>query len=329
VDKLKKLRAGLIGYGNMGQKHAKVLSNLADVDFVGIYDKFIENHLSIGSACFVKSLKELIDLKINYAVIAAPTCYHFDIAQQLAFAGIHTLIEKPLCNNYQSCLNLIDLFERNGLIAAVGYIERYNSAIIEAKNNLSLLGKIHKITTSRQSPYPQQVKDVGVIMDLMTHDIDLCYWFLEQRYESINIKNINFTDQHQDVVAQITGILEGGITFNHLASWSCPNKERKIFIYGEKGFFKLNLLTAELTFTEHNVTNKLVNKLKAHPSGINCYSCTYPVQDSLLREHINFKQILLGEKGHIVSLREGAYSLMIAEYILDYANKTTEVVTLN
>ena len=118
------LRAGLIGLGMMGRHHARVLASLPGVDFVGVCDPAGDaNNLAQGRTV-VATVAELVAMKIDYAMVAVPTIYHLDIGKELAAAGVHALIEKPLSQDTKTSEELTSAFAKAGLVGAVGHIER-------------------------------------------------------------------------------------------------------------------------------------------------------------------------------------------------------------
>ena len=183
----KKLRAGLVGLGMMGRHHARVLSSLTDVELVAVCDPMGDPHKAAGDRTVLKTVKELIDTGIDYAMIAAPTAFHEELALELAAAGIHAMVEKPLAIDTQSAEKITAAFKAKGLVGAVGHIERYNPALQQLRMRLEKgeLGEVYQIATRRQGPFPARIADVGVIKDLATHDIDLTAWVAGSKFASI------------------------------------------------------------------------------------------------------------------------------------------------
>ena len=203
----------------------------------------------------VDSLDELLALGIDYAIVAMPTRYHHDTALALAAAGVHALIEKPLTTDVESAHEIAEVFEAAGLVGAVGHIERYNPALQQARRRIANgdLGEIYQITTRRQGPFPGRIADVGVILDLATHDIDLTAWVAQQPYTSVAARTAHRSGRpHEDLVS-ITGQLADGTVTNHLVNWLSPMKERITVITGEKGALVADTLSADLTFYENGV----------------------------------------------------------------------------
>ena len=123
------LRAGLIGLGSMGHNHARVLSVLDDIEFVGAADPVVDDERVSHGAPIVGCVDELLALRPDYVVVATPTATHHCLGLRLAEAGVHALIEKPLAPTVEGAQCLIDAFRSRGLVGGVGHIERYNPAL--------------------------------------------------------------------------------------------------------------------------------------------------------------------------------------------------------
>jgi UDP-N-acetylglucosamine 3-dehydrogenase len=314
---MKNLRAGLIGLGMMGRHHARVLDSLVGVDFVGICDPVGDtNNMSRGRPIH-DSVTDLIACGLDYAIVAVPTIHHFEIAQELAASGIHTMIEKPLSDNSATARKLISDFSKAGIIGAVGHIERYNPALQEARRRLELLGTLYQIVTRRQGPLPTRVTDIGVINDLATHDIDLTTWITGNRYRSVSARTAHRSGrQHEDLVA-VVGNLQNGVITNHLVNWLSPLKERVTILTGENGVFVADTLTADLTFYANGSATSSWSEV-AHFRGVtegDVIRYAVPKKEPLLTEHENFRDAILGKKSDIVTLEQGLINIIVAEAI--------------
>ena len=244
------LRAGMAGLGMMGRNHARVLQSIDGVELVGAADAAGDVHGAMGSIPTFESLDQLIAADIDMCVVALPTEFHLDAGLALASAGVHALIEKPLAMDVGECDALVDAFSNAGLIAAVGHIERFNPALQAARQRLEAgdLGDVYQVATRRQGPFPNRIRDVGVIKDLATHDIDLTAWVAGSTFADISARVAHKSGrQHEDLVAA-TGTLASGVITNHLVNWLSPLKERMTVITGERGCFIADTLTADLTF---------------------------------------------------------------------------------
>ena len=172
------LRAGLIGLGRMGSHHARVLATLPGIDFVAAVDAREQARRTVPGLDVLSTVTELLDRGIDLCVVATPTVTHEEIAIQLAEAGVATLIEKPLAQDAKAAQNIVEAFERTGVLGCVGHIERFNPALQELRRRLALdeIGPVYQVVTRRQGPFPARIVDAGVVLDLATHDIDLTAW---------------------------------------------------------------------------------------------------------------------------------------------------------
>lgn len=309
------LRAGLIGLGMMGRNHARVLRSLEGVTLVGIADPAGDVHRIARDTPVVPDLDSLLALGIDYAMVSAPTAFHLQTALALAEAGVHALIEKPLTVDLASARAITDAFRRAGLIGAVGHIERYNPALQQARLRIANgdLGEIFQISTRRQGPFPGRIADVGVILDLATHDIDLTAWVAQQPYTSVSARTAHRSGRpHEDLVA-ITGLLANGVVTNHLVNWLSPTKERVTVITGERGSFVADTLTADLTYFENGVvpTEGSLATFRGVSEG-NMIRYAFPKPEPLRTEHEHFRDALLGKPADIVTLEQAADTVAVA-----------------
>ncbi len=168
------IRVGVIGVGNMGQHHARVLSFLKDVELVGISDVNVERGLDTASKYRVRFFENYLDLLtiVDAVCIAVPTRLHHRVGIDCLGAGVHTLIEKPIAASISEAESLVNAAAENNCILQVGHIERFNPAFQELSKVLKT-EEILAIEAHRMSPYAQRANDVSVVLDLMIHDVDL------------------------------------------------------------------------------------------------------------------------------------------------------------
>ncbi|CAB4940037.1 MAG: gfo/Idh/MocA family oxidoreductase [Actinobacteria bacterium] len=323
------LRAGLIGLGMMGRHHARVLASLPGVDFVGVCDPAGDaNNLAQGRTV-VATVAELVAMKIDYAMVAVPTIYHLEIGKELAAAGVHALIEKPLSHDTKTSEELTSAFAKAGLVGAVGHIERYNPALQEARRRLEQLGSLYQVVTRRQGPFPSRIADVGVVKDLATHDIDLTAWVTGQPFIQVSAQTALRTGrEHEDLVA-IVGKLADGTVTNHLVNWLSPLKERVTILTGEKGAFVSDTLTADLTFYANGTVTSEWEELKQFRGVSEGDVVRYAIakHEPLRMEHENFRDAVLGKPADIVTMQQGLRTVVVAEAIIE-SSKTSTTVTI-
>lgn len=317
------LRAGLIGLGMMGRHHARVLGDLEGVDLVAVVDPGGDPHGVAGATPLVSDVRGLIDSGTDYCVVAVPTSHHEEIGLALASAGIHALIEKPLAQDTPAAQKLADAFENAGLIGAVGHIERYNPALQSARRRLAEgeLGTVFQIITRRQGPFPGRIADVGVVMDLATHDIDLTAWVTQRPFASVSARTAYKSGrEYEDLIAAVGSLADGTIT-NHLVNWLSPLKERVTIITGERGTFVANTLTADLTFYANGSVPTVWSDLQqfrgVSEGDVIRYAIAKP--EPLRVEHEHFRDAVLGKESDIVTMRQGLDTVRVAEAMIESA----------
>ena len=318
------LRAGLVGVGAMGRNHARVLAGLEGVELVGVVDPAGDPQGNAQGGPVVATVQELIELGIDYAVVACPTGLHEEVGLALAEAGVGALIEKPLAHSVEAAQRLVDAFESRGLVAGVGHIERYNPALQSLRSRLEAgdLGEIYQVVTRRQGPFPARIADVGVVKDLATHDIDLTSWVTGQDYVSVAAHTSRKSGrEHEDMVV-VVGELDGGTMVNHLVNWLSPLKERSTVVTGTKGCFIADTLTADLTYYANGAHTTEWEALLAF-RGVSEGDVTrlaIPKREPLLVEHERFRDAVLGKESDIVTLRQGLRTVEVATAILSSAD---------
>jgi UDP-N-acetylglucosamine 3-dehydrogenase len=304
---MRPLRAGVLGLGRMGRHHARVLTHLDGVELIGVADPQGDRFDCARGLVCLASLDDLLRLGLDLCVVAVPTAEHEAAGLQLAQAGVHTLIEKPLAANCSAARRLVHAFQAAGLVGCVGHIERYNPALQLLRHRLQAgeLGALYQIATRRQGPCPHRVRDVGAVKDLATHDLDLTAWVAGVPFASVSARTFHLRGRpHEDLVA-VTGLLTDGTVTNHLANWVTPRKERITTVTGERGCFVADTLTTDLTFhTNGHMTRYAIPKAE-------------PLRTQLAA----FRDAVRGSGGEIVWMQEGLAALVVAQACLESASK--------
>jgi predicted dehydrogenase len=325
------LRAGLIGLGAMGRNHARVLAGLDGVELVGVVDPMGDANGAARGVPVLGEVSELIALGVDYAVVACPTAEHEPVGLQLAAAGVGALLEKPLAQSVEGAARLVEAFEAAGVVAGVGHIERYNPALQSLRSRLEAgeLGEVFQVVTRRQGPFPHRIADVGVVMDLATHDIDLTAWVTGQEYVSITAHTVFRSGRpHEDMVAAV-GQLSGGSMVNHLVNWLSPMKERSTVVTGDRGCFVADTLTADLTFFANAAIDtewEALRNFRGVAEG-NMIRYALAKREPLLVEHERFRDAVRGQDSEIVTLRQGLRTVEVAAATLRSAaaNQTVAI----
>lgn len=323
------LRAGLVGLGAMGRNHARVLASLSGVELVAVVDPAGDPTGAARGVPVVASVAEMFAIGIDYAVVACPTAMHEEVGLELAEAGVATLIEKPLAPSVAAARRLVAAFESRGVLGGVGHIERYNPALLSLRSRLEAgeLGDVFQVVTRRQGPFPHRIADVGVVMDLATHDIDLTAWVTGCDYATVTAHTVSRSGRpHEDMVVVI-GQLTDGTVVNHLVNWLSPLKERSTVITGERGCFVADTLHADLTFYANSAIDTEWEALRTFRGVAEGDMIRYaiPKREPLLVEHERFRDAVEGKTDGIVTLRQGLRTVEVSESVLAAAREGSTV----
>ena len=325
-----RLRAGLIGLGVMGRHHRRILSDLAEVDFVGVADPVGDPRGEVPADALFASIDDLLAAGVDYCVVAVPTAMHVDVGLQLAAAGVHALIEKPLAMNSAEAVQLANAFTAQGLLGAVGHVERYNPALQSARARIEQgdLGTVYQVATRRHGPFPGRIADVGVVKDLATHDIDLTSWVVQRGYRQVAAASGHQSGRSHEDLISVTGVLDGGGIANHLVNWVSPFKERITVISGSAGAFVADTLTADLTFHANGSVltdwDDVARFRGVREGDVVRFALAKP--EPLRVEHEAFRDAVLGRDADIVTMEQGLAVTRIADAILESAATGQAVV---
>lgn len=323
------LRAGLLGVGMMGRNHARVLREVEGIDLVAIADPGGDPHGVAGDLEVLPDVEALIAAGIDIAVVAVPTAFHEDAALKLADAGVHTLVEKPIAHTIQAGRRMTDAFASKGLVGAVGHVERFNPALQEMRRRLEAgeLGDVYQIATRRQSTFPARIADVGVGKDLASHDIDLTSWVAQSEYTTVFAQTAFKSGREFEDMVTVTGRLANGVIVNHLVNWLSPMKERVTVVTGDRGTFIADTATGDLTFYANGTIPLEWESMLAFrgvsEGDITRYS--FAKREPLRVEHENFRDAVLGEPNHVVTMEQGLRTLEVVEGALESARNGVSV----
>ncbi len=314
------LRVGVVGLGAMGHHHARIWRQMEGVELIGAADPAGDQRRAAIGIPVVNDVAELVDLGIDAASVAVPSNRHEDVGLELAKAGIHALIEKPVADSVLAARKLAKAFDSAGLVGVVGHVERFNPALVEMRRRLQAgeLGDVYAMSTRRVGPFPVRISDVGVVFDLATHDIDLIRWLCGP-FETMHSVTQSVVDSPHEDLIEVIGVLESGVIATMSVNWVSPVKERRVSVVGTKGAFVADLLAADLTFyengdirTEWDEISRLRGVTEGHRT-----MYAFPKREPLVSELEAFRDAVLGDdEAPVVTLADGVGVLEMAEELL-------------
>jgi predicted dehydrogenase len=327
------LSGAVLGLGMIGRHHARILQSNPAMRFAGAVDPGGDRFGAVRDPASVyDSLDALLAAGVpDFAVVAVPTEEHVGAARALAAAGVHVLVEKPLASTADEAREIIDAVAAAGVHGAVGHVERCNPALLGLRDRLGELGEIFLVSTERVGPFPDRVRDVGVVKDLATHDLDLVRWLGAAPIERVAAQTQHrMGREHEDLVL-VTGQLENGRAFNSVVDWLTPTKIRQTKVLGAGGLLVADTLTADLYFyaNAHVPTGGWADD--AARRGVAEGDMTrfaLERREPLAVELEGFCALIRGEAGApVVTLEEGLETVAVAEAVLESA-RTGETVAL-
>lgn len=235
---MNRVKTGVVGVGAIGRNHARIYAGLENADLVAIYDANQEHARALAAEFgteAVGSLGELIE-RVDAASVSTPTMTHREIATQLLAAGKHVLVEKPIADSVDDAKAMIDLAAEKGLVLQVGHIERFNPVMSRLE---AVLDSPKFIECHRLSPFPQRSLDIGVVLDLMIHDLEIVLHLVNSPVASIDAVGIPVLTRREDIAnARIR--FENGCVANITASRISPEKMRKIRVFQSDAYLSLD-----------------------------------------------------------------------------------------
>lgn len=249
------LTAAVIGLGAMGRHHVRIYGDLPNVKLVAIADvsetavaRMTDQRLVRGYT----DIEAMLDReRPDLVSIVVPTSLHHDVAQMAFERGIHVLVEKPISGTLAEAAAMIQAAEQANVRLMVGHIERFNPAIVELKRRIEQVGTIFQVTARRVGPFPDRIRDVGVVVDLASHDIDAMNYILESPVESVYAQTAQrIHTAHEDMILGTLRFANGTIGSLDV-NWLTPTKIRELSVVGGRGTFVANYLTQDLAFFEN------------------------------------------------------------------------------
>jgi len=251
-----RLRVGLAGLGTMGRNHLRNLVARDDIELVALADpspaaRDAAALQAPGVLSFSDSLAMIGEQRLDAVIVATPTTLHHSVAMAAIGRGAAVLVEKPLAGTVAEARDLVRAASEAGVLLQPGHIERFNPAVLELGRRLrdGALSRIFSVRTIRGGPMPERIRDVGVAVDLATHDLDIiCHLIGEWPVRAYAESTRHVHTANEDLIYGLLAF-PGGVLGQLDVNWLTPEKQRRIVVLGAEGMFTVDYLSQSLTFT--------------------------------------------------------------------------------
>lgn len=259
LDALPPLKAAVVGVGSIGRHHARVYNQIDAVELVSVADLDESRRATAARRYKIHTYadyEEMFDRECPEVVsIAVPTQYHREVGLAAIARGIHLLVEKPLCPTVEDARQVMAAASAASVTLTTGHIERFNGAIAELKPRIlrGEIGRIFQLHGRRLSPFPSYIRDVGVVMDLATHELDMMQHLVGSPVERIYAEvERNVHEKHEDMLTGIMRFRNGVVGVLDI-NWLTPTKLRELRVTGERGMFLVDYISQDLLFYENRI----------------------------------------------------------------------------
>jgi predicted dehydrogenase len=247
------LAAGVIGLGSMGINHARVYAGIEGVELAAVADVSPERSKLAtygGPRAYDDYRAMLAEERLDLVSVCVPTLLHHQVALAAIDKGVAVLVEKPIAATLEEGRAMARAAVDAGVPLMVGHVERFNPAVLEVKRLLSAgaLGRVFQAYARRTGPFPQRVRDVGVVHDLAPHDIDIMSFLLESDVERVYAETLRgVSTEHEDMLWGVLRYRSGAIGVLDV-NWLTPLKVRQLAVLGEKGLLQADYISQEVRF---------------------------------------------------------------------------------
>lgn len=282
----------MIGVGSMGQNHARIYSEMGCLE--GVYDAFQESADRISRKLDTKAYPDVIKLleNVDALSICTPTTTHFETARQAIEMERSVLVEKPFTGDVVKARELCELAENKGVTVASGFVERFNPVVEATKNAVSSgrFGSVVSIAARRVSSFPSRIRDVGVVMDLAIHDIDVIRYLSDKSVESVYALGGKMANDHFEDHAVILLGLEGGATGMVEVNWLTPMKVRNVTLTCSNGVALMDYIDQSLGFSTAKLEGVDLANMSQIPMELDTHQLRVRKEEPLKRELASFMQ---------------------------------------
>ena len=310
-------KVGVIGVGHLGQHHARVYTELLGTHLVGVVDQNESRASAIGENLGVPWFTDIDEFiaraRPDAVSVVVPTSGHFEIARKALTNGIHVLIEKPVTTTVSEAEILLRMAADLDLVLQVGHIERFNSAV-------QYISKIiHEplfLQSRRLGPYSSRISDVGVVLDLMIHDIDIILSLVRSEISAISATGRCLRSDHEDIAsAQIS--FENGSMAHILVSRVSERRLRQLEIMEPERYVTIDYETQDVSINRCVRQNNGLVEVIEHP--------VFPKSEPLKLELQHFVTCVREGKQPLVGITDGKRALEVAVSVLKQIHMNDEV----
>jgi predicted dehydrogenase len=247
---MRPLKLAVIGAGHLGRIHARIAASLPSLELVAIVDPVESARREVAQAHSARACMHYGEVlgRVDAAIVATPTQRHHEISMQLLRHGIHLLVEKPLAATTAQCDELIDTARQNGALLQVGHVERFNPAFVHLQAHC---GDPKYVEACRTSAFKFRSTDIGAVLDLMIHDIDLLLTLVRSPLCRVDALGIALFDECEDV-ANARLSFENGCIATLSASRASYQATRRLHVWSDRGFASVDLATRSGTLVRPN-----------------------------------------------------------------------------
>ncbi len=326
---MSKLRIAVVGAGHLGKIHAKLVQQIPDVQLVGVVDPVDSNRLAMAKAWSVPTYSDVAQVmeNIDAAIIATPTKTHFDVAKQLLENQKHVLIEKPIAFSTTQSQAIVELAAQHQCVVQVGHVERFNPAFIAARQEIQ---RVRYMEMQRTSLFTGRSTDIGVVFDLMIHDIDLMLNLVDSPVAKVEALGVSVFGDNEDM-AQARITFANGTVANLNASRCSFVADRSLKLYGSNGYVEANLTTRKIkrvcvpddVQAKQIQYNRLSNEAKQtlteqlFTQVLPMAELEVPASNPILDEQIDFVKAIQNGVAPSVPASDGHRALVVAKQVLD------------
>lgn len=244
------MNVGVIGVGAMGQNHVRIYSEIEGCRLVGLADSNKDVAKKFATKYNTKALydyREILNEGVEAVSIAVPTSLHCEVASFFLENGVNCLVEKPIASTLEEGRKMTEIAKKKGVKLMIGHIERFNPAVQQMKEIIKegILGKILIISSRRVGPFAPRIVDVGIMIDLATHDIDIARYFCER--EPSKICSIYGSIKHSKEDHAILLLDFDGISASIEVNWFTPHKVRTAVVTGTEGIAYIDYIDQHIT----------------------------------------------------------------------------------